>query len=70
MGIEVKMRFMGEIVTPSHPCFTWNERRGYLTASLKESGARGYRKGYPHVRGSWRSRGDGDLGELLEGLKG
>jgi hypothetical protein len=34
MEVEAKVRFMGEIVTPPHPCSTWNERRGYLTASL------------------------------------
>jgi hypothetical protein len=30
MEVEAKaeVRFMGEIVTPSHPCSTWNEKRG------------------------------------------
>jgi hypothetical protein len=37
MEVEAKVRFMGEIVTPPHPCSTWNERRGYLTASLLET---------------------------------
>jgi hypothetical protein len=30
MEVKVKVRFMGEIVTPRHPCSTWNERKGYL----------------------------------------
>jgi hypothetical protein len=24
--MEAKVRFMGEIVTPPHPCSTWNEK--------------------------------------------
>jgi hypothetical protein len=34
---KAKVRFMGEIVTPRYPCSTWNERKGYLTASLLET---------------------------------
>jgi hypothetical protein len=30
MEVEAKVRFMGEIVMPCHPCSTWNERKGYL----------------------------------------
>jgi hypothetical protein len=37
MEEEPKARFMDEIVTPRHSCSTWNERRGYLTASLLET---------------------------------